>query len=523
MAEDYETSVESPLTSSSIYYKNADGYITYPHNPDKNNVTETSVSLKMANSIYVNLLGDLSADWFKYDSSYVGAGYKFVVTADNLKDKTVLATLENILNSVGYSSFGGASGMFSSGDPTEFALYTDGTKITGFGESLVDTSYFESYGTNFYTYIYLGISDIGTTTINTADYQIDAYTVPSGEETYYTALGSAIDKMASQNYTGNLVCKNDSDQVVQVSKYEVTADGYSSSEKGTTYDADGVGTDSYVYYGTHKVGDKVDYYIGDTANALVGSRHVDSTGYNLPKFDFAKEIWDYQSTADGVYTFKIRDDFLDHYAGYLIAAELSNDSFTKKIDDDLNITLKVNSDGTFAGFSFVYDVGEAPYSFDETFSNYGTTTITTDCADFTNYTAFVLPTTYAEISITNALTGENETADVSLKSLYGDTVGATVPYFMNDDIYAAYAGGVYSPDDKVIQLVYSITENSLSSLQAFEDKIQVAMTAKGFTFGAFNSSSYFYEGTGCSGAVSAVIFVDSNYYVRVQFGLPAEA
>ena len=115
MAEDMETSVASPMTTSAIYYKNTDGYIANPHNPDKNNQTETTTSLKMEQSVYVNALGGLSADWFAYDSSYVGAGYKFIVSKDNLADKTVLVALTNILDSVGYSSFGGSTGTFSSG------------------------------------------------------------------------------------------------------------------------------------------------------------------------------------------------------------------------------------------------------------------------------------------------------------------------------------------------------------------------------------------------------------------------
>lgn len=521
MAEDMETSVASPMTTSAIYYKNTDGYIAYPHNPDKNNQTETTTSLKMEQSVYVNALGGLSADWFAYDSSYVGAGYKFIVSKDNLADKTVLVALTNILDSVGYSSFGGSTGTFSSGFPTEFALYTDGTKITGLGETIVDTSYFEVYGVNFYTYIYLGISDVGTTVINLDNYKFDAYTVPSGEETYYAALGSAITKMGEQNYTGNLVCKDDSDRTVQVSKYEVTADGYSSTEKGTTYDDDGVGTDTNTYYGTHKVGTNIDYYQGSAATALVGKKHVSSTGYNLPLFDFAKEIWDYQSTKDGVYTFKLREDFLKHYYGSSVATQLSNDSFVKKMDDDLNITLTVNSNGTFAGFSLGYVINEIPYSFDETFTNFGTTTITSDCADFTNYTAFVLPTTYAELSIKNITTKENETMDTSLKSIYGDTVGATVPYFMDEEIYGVYIGGVYSPSQKIIQLIYSVSDTSFKTLKSYEDKINTAMTAKGFTFGEYNTSYYSYEGTGCSGAVAATIFIDSNYLIRVQFSIPA--
>ena len=531
---------EYEYSETNTFYRTEDGYLAQSQAPDINNQIASTYGTLWTSSIFVNMLEHFSASWFEWDSTYSDANgcNRFVMTEEALASEEVYYAEYNLFESIAEYTFGTSFG----GDLQHFYIYTDSANenIVNIEFYEMDTSWSE-YGYTYVTNVDLDVLNVGTTQIDeTAVYS--PYSVPSGQETQYSAFESAIAHLEEHNYTANVQCidTTNPDHIYQESKYEVTENGYSGVDYSYEYATDGeTSTEtrsltSEFYFGTHKVEDGTyDYYEGYSADTLTGVAGAgNNPWYHWPDHQFAVEIFELveeESTSDS-YVFQLREDYMEHNYAYYVAGEFTTDYYRYYMEEDYeagsNLKISISSTGYIESFEFIYDDWTNPLTtFKQTFSDWGTTSITDDMGDFANYTAYEYP----DFDNTYVYNADNGYSSISIKDslvdLYGDTVGNAIPDFMagNKDIASHYSYGYYYPTSYScldITFDYYWTNYDWDELVAGYDAVAQALIDAGATL-TEDDYYYLYEGTMCEGQVSVSVYIDSWYDVTVEFALPA--
>ncbi len=542
MAEDWTTGEEYEYSEMTTFYRTADGYLAEAQAPDINNEVGYAYSTLWSQSIFQNMLYAFDASWFEWDSSYSDDnGYnKFAMTAEAIASEDVYYAEANLFSSIAAYTFGTSFG----GDLQHFYIYTDAANENIVNIEFYEMSVEEWYDGSTYSYvtnISLDVSNIGTTVID-ASGLYDPYTIPEGQESEYAAFESAIAHLEEHNYTATVQCidTTDPNHIYQESKYEVTENGYSGYDYSYEYSTDAeTGVESReltseFYYGTHQVEDgSYDYYQGYSADALSGVAGAGSDPwYNLADHDFAVEIFELvesESTASS-YVFQLREDYMDNNWAYYVAGEFTHDYYRYYMEEDYaagsNFKVSISSTGYIESFEFIYDDWTNPLTtFKQTFSDWGTTSITSDMGDFTNYVAYEYPNfdntyvnnyddNYNYISIRDALI-----------DLFGEDIGNSIHDFMADDKEMAvhYSYGYYYPDTYScldITFDYYWDNYDWDELEAGYDAIAAALIEAGASLVEIDGY-YLYEGSMCDGAVYVAVYIDSYYDVTVEFAIPS--
>ncbi len=517
-------------TEQNTFYRNSDGYVVETCSPDIDNVAEIIDDYEYFDeSIYVNQFGSLNASWFEYDASYSDeeGRNRFVMSESALENEDALNVEQKIFNSLCSDTIS----TYYANDLIHFYLFTDEAN-----ENIVSMEIYEEdeYSWDlYYTTISLDISNIGSTEIDQSIIP-SAYTISESEAAYYSAFKQGLDRFDNHNYTAEIACNDyTSGNLLQDSKMQVTADGYSVVEHEYSYDDSNVqSVSSTSYYGTHEAEEGYwDYYEGSSVSSLSGSRSVFSDKwYNLPELEFAYEIFEYDaenSTSEN-YVFNLRQEFIDNNYSYYVVGELVYGSLYWYYEEDYGFSINVSSDGYISSISFVYDdwnnVGNAV----ETFSNWGSTVITSDVADFTNYSAYVFPN-YTTAQIRDSDITESYTYDTiynALVSVLGQSLADQVPDVMeaDHDISSKFTGGAFSATQGIVQFYFDYFWSSytFSDLTDGCTAIRDAFLAADSTasFGAWDEDYWTYDGTLLNGEVEVSVFIDSYYYARVQINLP---
>jgi hypothetical protein len=408
---DWTTGDPLNITSSNFYYSNG-GKVAYTHAPDEMNECEVVLTTDWDKSVYVNSIGALTASEFALDEEYTGAGYKFKVSDDTLNDTVNKAALDRVYE--GY--VGSQAGQFGGTTITDMSFYTDGKgAIVGFGAEYkeLNAAMTAAFGMDIvmFTSFYVTFSDIGTTTLDKAQYVNVPYTIDTKEKDRYDAFSTALTKFATPNYAWEIKVDTSTGTTLQSSKALVTADGWSG------YDSYPTGIGTAAYYGVHKKTDgKFDYYRGTAADKLAGDHAAYAATATLPTYQLSPAIFDvdYVDSTTTDYVFTMKEDFIKNsYGPYAAGKALSVDSYAssgtyfkvtidiatqtmKKIETDVD----VNSDNKGCTFT-------------QTFSDFGAVTaIPTDVADFTAYTAFTVPAAWADVTATTDAKTYQKATDV---------------------------------------------------------------------------------------------------------------
>ncbi len=525
------------------FYRTSDGYLAQSVSPDINNETVAyDTTTLWSESIFSNMFYAFEASWFEYDEEYSDeeGRNRYVMTSSALASDDVYYAEVNLFSSLAEYTVGSSY----SGDLQYFYFYTDADNENIVSFELYESSYgYSDYMGGYYTCL----TDISMDVINIGSTQIDEtslyspYSIPSGQETEYAAFESAVSHLKEHNYTANVECIDveNENHVYQESTYQVTEEGYSGFSNTYAYDAtteERSLTDS-IYFGTHKAEEgRWDYYEGYTVDNLIGLAYAGSNAwYYLADHDFATEIFelDEDASSENSYVFKLRSDYMDHYSAYYVASQFTTDYLRYFMEEyyelGYNFTVSISSSGYIESFEFIYYDYTNEATFRQTYSNWGTTSVTTDVADFTNYTAYVLPTfdnTY--VYNNDDYDAENESySQVTLREalvmMYGEETGNQIPDFMDSNplIASTHGYSVFSPvTNGVLQICFDYfwTNYDFDELEDGYYAVADALIEAGATL-VEDDDYYKFEGTMLNGTVDVSVFISGSYYVVVEFSL----
>ena len=566
-AGDYTLKSSSSSSSSSFntgYYKGSNNNAYYCGTPDLNNVVTDTDSEMAFDDYFTNPFAErvdnlLDSSSYDYKKTMSRKGYTVFELNDEFYDdvKEDLLALDSFYE--GIATYGlsymyyvisyNATGTASTLDAKDitvnsFTVNADADNVIGFTYDIsVEkkfTSSNQSYDMTFSSVVTVNLSDIYSTDLTKADVQKQPYTKASGTDTQYAAFDSALSSIANGNYLFKADVKQQKTKyftyegAVLTDEYSILGYGY--NDLGTQADM----TEAY-YSGYHKVSTGVyDYYSSDTATIAKGSSHTSSC--TIPSFDFSSLIFEYDATnsTSDAYVFTLRDSY--DASDVLALSTVFNFSTAS------GLTVTVNKDGSLKSmdFSYIstssYSGSTATYYVTMTFSDIGTTTtIPTNIADFSSYTPYKTPTSYADITddildygtyytsngktenyaddlptVIKAVVGEDNysnvpdvfAADSTLGDMYSGTLYATEAFS-----YTSSTSGTTTTMNPFVEIHFgTYTTNEVISALS---NLSTALKNKGYTV---SQSGYTYTVTGTGFKLSfGASYADSTYSSYIMY------